>query len=194
MLFRSNIEKMIILIQVTNNYNYEDVRRLIHELTHAYDFIKYANVYTNGKILNFRNRPLFNIYELYSEFCAYGYDEFYAYIFQDLITNRTDLDTEMKNQDQLLEKYILSKRDLLLSGTFSDYNLFQTLGKIYAFDKYNQIKDCSESLIYKYIPLLFHTINKEHIYELYKLCYSSKETDSIFTNLQEISSLLELIC
>lgn len=190
-----SLDRMIILIEVTNNYDYEDARRLIHELTHAYHFIKYAKFYNDGKIINFRNHPLFSTYEDFSEFCAFGIDEIYAFKLSDNILNTNKLDIQMIDQNNLMKNYILSKRNQLLSQPFTSYDLMQVLGKIFSFDKYNQICDLSKSIIYKYIPMLFHT-HKFHtlIYKLYEICYLSIINDSVFENLTEIDLLLTLLC
>lgn len=96
------LSKMIVIVEVTNNYNKSDVSTLMHELTHVYDFINYSKKYTCGEIQNFRGKPLFEIYSLFSEFHAHYCDEMYSTIYTNVLTQANEFDEIIKKQDKLL--------------------------------------------------------------------------------------------
>lgn len=186
-------EKFIVIIKVSNLYNFKDIEIIMHELTHIYDFLQFLNKCNNGDITNFIDEPLFGVYELYSEFHAFSHDELDAveYLIKSFSIN--NLDSVFNNQYELVNNFLNHKKLKLLEYKFNSYDLFQILGKFYLLDTYNHIPTIHQSCIYQYLPKLFH-LNKQYlIYKLYKILWNAMDQDNIFDYLSEIDELVKRI-
>lgn len=127
-----------------------------------------------------------------SEFRAFSIAEYHAAKCQDIAFNQNYIENFIKDFPEMFSNILKKNSQLLEYQNYSLYQLMSDFGRMYFFDKYNNITNISNSCAYRFLPILFSKprVNEliHHVYYPMVKCDSSQ---NVLSNLDNFQSLFE---
>lgn len=165
---------------------------LIHELTHVYDNILFANEYTGGDTSIIAKHQLEDTWSNYSEFHAYAFATIYMPFIADMYYSTNNkaiaIETILTHLFEVIE-CLKNQTDLV----WTPYKIFQLFGELFVIDTYCKY-EIEQSCIYTYLPQIFSS--KETLgvlYDIYKVCVQLLSENNINESLKELNRLMDII-